>query len=81
MAVCIYITTNDAFPFRFNDDKAMLEMQQSKSWKFRLRTEQTFSEAYKCLIRQMLEPDTKKRIRTEEVVRHKWMVTPQKTDV
>src|SRR5699024_7658551 len=63
MAGCIYITTDGTFPFRFNDDKAMKEAQLARSWKFRTRTEQTFTEAYKSLVRSMMEPDVKKRIR------------------
>ena len=75
----IDITTNDTFPFLpLEDPKAMLQMQLNKTWKFRSRTEQAFSEAYKSFIRQMLEPDTKKRIRTDEAMRHQWMVTTQR---
>lgn len=78
MAVCIYITTNDTFPFRINDDKAMLAAQLTKNWKFRPRTEQTFSESYKALIKAMLTPEPAKRIRTEEILRHPWIFTEQK---
>ncbi|KAH9395285.1 PREDICTED: testis-specific serine/threonine-protein kinase 2-like [Rhagoletis zephyria] len=80
MAVCIYITTNDTFPFRIGDDRAMLAAQLAKAWKFRTRTEQTFSEAYKSLIKAMLQPDPAKRIRTEEILRHSWITTEQRTE-
>lgn len=80
MAVCMYITTNDTFPFKTNDDKAMLAAQMSKSWKLRTRTEQTFSELYKALIRAMLHPESAKRIRTEEILRHPWITTEQKAE-
>ena len=77
IAVCLYIITNDTFPFRINDDKAMLKAQLNRNWKFRTGTEQTFSEEYRALVRAMLEPDINKRIQTDNVLRHSWMTTVQ----
>ena len=81
IGVCLFIITNDNFPFRLNDDRAMLEAQLKGNWKFRTRTEQTFSESYKAIVRGMLEPDLKKRLRTNDVLSHVWMTTHQNVNI
>ena len=77
IGVCLYIITNDNFPFRFTDDRAMLDLMVNRNWNFRRRTEQTFSESYKLLMRSMFEPDPPRRIRTHEILHHDWLTTEQ----
>ena len=77
VAVCLYIMTNDTFPFPLGDDKAQLEAERARAWQFRPRTESTYTAAYKALMRRMLEPEVERRIRTEEIEDHEWILTEQ----
>ena len=75
--VCLYIITNDTFPFIYKEghEHAMLESQLARKWRFNSRTERTYSEPYKQLMRGMLNPNVDERIRTDQVSRHKWIAT------
>lgn len=77
LGVCLYIITNDSFPFKFKDETKMLESQLNKTWKFKPKTEKLFSANYKSLVRKMLEPDISARITTIGISRSSWVANEQ----
>lgn len=74
IGVCLFITTNNIFPFKFEDEAAaIIKMQLARDWKLRTKTAKEFSISYKDLIGAMLEPETKLRITADGIALHLWL--------
>lgn len=80
LGVCLYIMTNDAFPFKFTDGEAMLAKQLTNGWKLKQRVEKGYSPSFKALLSRMLLVDTSARITAQEIATCEWLnkkpVTP-----
>lgn len=75
MGVCLYIISNDTFPFRTDNDEEMLQAQMDRRWTLRPRTERSYSPYYKDLLRIMLEPRVRYRATAKQVETHRWITT------
>lgn len=75
MGVCLYIISNDTFPFKTDNDEEMLKAQMERRWVLRPRTEKTYSPRYKDLLRLMLEPKVRYRATAKQVESHRWVAT------
>ena len=77
VGVCLFIMSNDSFPFKHTqgEDDLMLQAQMGKKWKLRNRTEQKYSADYKDLIKGMLEPHPSRRLSAQQIGDHPWLLT------
>lgn len=74
LGVCLFITTNNIFPFKFDDEAAvMIKLQLARAWKLRTKTAKEFSMPYKDLIGAIFEPETRLRIVAEGIAVHSWL--------
>jgi serine kinase len=78
MGVCLYIISNDTFPFIYEEgkDKQLLAAQQAKQWSLRPRA-MTYSRPYQDLMPLMLDPSVDTRIRTSKLATHPWLTIKQ----
>ncbi|XP_060531563.1 testis-specific serine/threonine-protein kinase 1-like [Cylas formicarius] len=72
VGVIIYVAINKAMPFDDSDVKRLHEQQMNRKWKFRSKVADSLSDQVKLLIRYLLEPDTKKRLQIDNVIKSDW---------
>jgi len=79
LGVCLYIATNNAFPFRINSRNMneAVEAQMAKRWSFREQYAGKLSPTLKDLVSKLLEPKPKDRPTIDQVLQHEWF---KKTD-
>ncbi|XP_015595959.1 testis-specific serine/threonine-protein kinase 1-like [Cephus cinctus] len=73
LGVILYIILNKAMPFDDTNIKRLYEQQTNKRWKFRGKVTDILSEQAKKLVINLLEPDTGKRWRMDQVIHSEWI--------
>ncbi|XP_034949554.1 testis-specific serine/threonine-protein kinase 1-like [Chelonus insularis] len=73
LGVILYIILNKAMPFDDTNLTRLYELQTNRRWKFRRKIVDELSENVKKLITNLLEPDTSKRWKTDQVVHSSWI--------
>ena len=64
---------NKAYPFNPEDKELMVSNQMQRKWKFVKKQRNKLSNDLKDLIRNLLEPDPKRRITFLGIASHCWM--------
>ena len=72
LGVILYIMLNKAMPFDDTNIKRLHEQQTNKQWKFRSKVVDNLSSEVKKLMGHLLEPDTSKRWKVEQVLGSEW---------
>ena len=62
LGVCLYAMINKAYPFNPENKEVMILHQLQRKWKFVRKLRKTFSSEVKDLIRNLLEPNPRKRL-------------------
>lgn len=73
LGVIVYIMLNKAMPFDDANIKRLYEQQSNKRWRFRAKVIDILSEQVKKLTAHLLEPDTGKRWKVEQVLSSDWL--------
>ncbi|KAF5297339.1 hypothetical protein FQA39_LY12178 [Lamprigera yunnana] len=73
LGVIVYIMLNKAMPFDDTNIKKLYEQQSNKRWHFRPKVVDLVSEQLKKLTAHLLEPDTSKRWKVEQVLSSDWL--------
>nr|CAD7613845.1 unnamed protein product [Timema genevievae] len=73
LGVVLFVMLNNSIPFPDKRTKRMYKDQTTRNWRFRAKIEPTLSEQVKELVRNMLEPDVKRRWKVEQVLRSRWI--------
>lgn len=72
LGVILYIMLNKAMPFDDTNIKKLHEQQMNRQWKFRSKVADILSPEVKKLMSNVLEPDTAKRWKIEQVLSSEW---------
>ncbi|KAL1509097.1 hypothetical protein ABEB36_003891 [Hypothenemus hampei] len=72
--VIIYVCINKAMPFDDVNVKKLYEQQINRRWKFRSKVVDSLSEEVKNLVVHLLEPETNKRWKIDQIVECDWIV-------
>lgn len=72
LGVILYIMLNKAMPFDDANIKRLHEQQVNRQWKFRSKVVDTLSSEIKKLINHLLEPDSTKRWKVDQILASDW---------
>ncbi|XP_044255387.1 testis-specific serine/threonine-protein kinase 1-like [Tribolium madens] len=72
LGVVLYIMLNKAMPFDDTNIKRLHEQQMNRQWKFRSKVVDVISSEVKRLMSHLLEPDTSKRWKIEQILASDW---------
>nr|CAD7402200.1 unnamed protein product [Timema cristinae] len=73
LGVVLFVMLNNSIPFPDKRTKRMYKDQTTRNWRFRAKIEPALSEQVKEVVRNMLEPDVKRRWKVEQVLRSRWI--------
>lgn len=73
LGVILYIMVNKAMPFDDTNVKRLHEQQINRRWKFRSKVVDQLSDKLKSIVGHLLDPDTARRWKIEQVVNSDWM--------
>ncbi|XP_050672326.1 testis-specific serine/threonine-protein kinase 1-like isoform X2 [Leptidea sinapis] len=87
LGIVVYVMLNRAMPFEEKHIKQLYQSQVNKNWRFRSRYIDSISENCKRLLRSMLDPNYRNRIKIDEIINSEWIAmdgrllewTPQET--
>ena len=74
LGVCLYAMINKAYPFNPEDKELMVSNQLQRKWKFVKKQRNKLTNEVKDLVRNLLEPDPKRRITFLGIAAHVWML-------
>lgn len=72
LGVCLFMLLNEKYPFK-GDHRAIRKQALNKEWGFQKSIKDKLTPGVKDLVTKMLEPDPKKRITINEVMKHSWI--------